>query len=91
LFGILHGGPARLAEVMAMLPEPRRAALERIAAELSRLPADELRARWASLRSAEREQMRQAASLHVGLRLDEFPPRVQEWLMVSHGREDHQG
>lgn len=69
-----------LPQILALLPESRKAAVQRELKRLEGLSEPELRNRWKQLRRAETDEVSKRAAKEAGLRVDLMPPFVRAWI-----------
>ena len=69
-----------LAEILQLLPEPRRAAIQDVLKRMEQVPEADLRAKWKQMRKVETDDLSKRAAKEAGLRVDLMPAFVRDWI-----------
>ena len=76
----LTQGRARLAEILPLLTEARRTAIQTLLDGIGELTPADVRARWKQMRDAELDEMCKRAAEEAGIEVELMPPFLQEWI-----------
>lgn len=79
-FIALMRGRGSLDNILKLMPERRRTAIQALLKQMADVPEADLRARWKQMRQSETDELCRRAAQEAGLRLDLMPAFVRDWI-----------